>query len=105
MVFDVGALGGVIVGVVSAAAAGRSAAPVEKDDVDAVFAADGGEIFLGPVDAPVGAQIAAVFGAVGKAEHDRLAVAAGGEVARVVFVEVQFFHHPGGAGQIVDGFE
>ena len=56
----------------SAAARRRTAASVEENDFYIVFVGNFRELFFGFVDLPVGFQIAAVFGSVGKAQHDCL---------------------------------
>ena len=77
---------------VPAASRRRSAASVEKHHGAAVFTAHVGQALLGTVDGPVGAEVAAVFGAVGEAEHDRLISPSEIEVRGVHRVRVELLH-------------
>ena len=77
---------------VSAAPCGGTAASVEEHHGAAVFAADVGEALLGAVDGPVGAEVAAVLGAVGEAEHDGLVSVALVEMRRVHRMRVELGH-------------
>ena len=55
---------------------GRPAPAVKEDGLDTVVTANRRQGLLGGIDRPVGLQIPAVFGAVGKPQHDGLPVPA-----------------------------
>ena len=94
---------GIVAG--ATAAAHRAAATVEEPQPDSGLACRFHEIEFGPVQRPVGGQVAAVLVGVGVAEHHLLAVAAGGHDAPVDRKVKCRFQNRRTALQVVDGLE
>ena len=76
----------------TATARRRTTATIEECDLDPRCARNLGKIFFGAEDGPVGHQITAVFGPVGKAKHDCLLVVAIAQVLAVSRVLVEPRH-------------
>ena len=86
-------------------AADRAAATVEEPQPNSGFACRFDEVEFGPVERPVGGQVAAVLVGVGVAEHDLLAVAAGAHDALVDRKVKCRFENRCAAVQVVDRLE
>ncbi len=89
----------------TAAAPDAPAAPVEQFQPDVLRPAQVAEPLLGEIHAPVRGEIAAVFAAVGIAEHDLLVIAAPGEGGAVVRHGEQCGHDPRRVFEIVHRLE
>jgi hypothetical protein len=88
-----------------AAATDRAAAAVEEPQPDAVLAGHLDQRQLGPVERPVGGEVAAVLVAVGVAEHDLLRLAAGADQRPVEGLVEHRLQRRTGGGEVVDGLE
>ena len=89
----------------AASPGGRAAAAVEEMHFDSRRPRYPGDVFLRLEDRPVRGHIAAVLGAVGKAEHHGLLAIAPPHVFAITRVAIQAAHDFAGLVEIGNGFE
>ena len=87
------------------AAAHGAAAAVEEDGADAVVLTGGGEVGLGAVEGPLAREDAAVFIAIGVADHHLEGRAVWGEAALGDGVGEEIVGDGGGRGEVAHGFK
>ena len=90
---------------IAAATGGRATTAIEEQHLDARLAGHAGQVFLRPVDSPVGHEITAVLGAIGEAQHHRLTRAALLQVRLIGDLRIDGSHRSTRALQVVDRLE